>query len=69
MAERKIVLTGKAVKGWSGPLFASATEVVVSAVTFPALHQLSQGNPGCVNLLFVLVFVCANLSVGSDLQG
>jgi len=59
MAERKVVLTGKAIKGWSGPLSASATEVyVVSDILLP---QLPQGNAGCVDLLFVLVFGYASL--------
>lgn len=58
VAERKVVLIGKAIKGWSESLSASATEVCVVSDILP---QLSQGNAGCVDLLFVLVFGCASL--------
>ena len=58
MAERKVVLIGKAIKGWSGSLSASATEVCMVPDILP---QLSHGNAVCVDLLFVLVFECASL--------
>lgn len=53
VAERKAVLIGKAIKGWSESLSASAVKVSVLSDILP---QLSQGNAGCVDLLFVLVF-------------
>lgn len=56
MAERKAVLIGKAINGWSGSPSASATEVCVDM-----LPQHSQGSAGCVDLLFVLAVGCASL--------